>query len=356
MKRLILLVVLLAAAAAVALLFLPYGGFGRETFVDIPRGTGTRAIGRILAHAGVIRHEGLFLLIRALRPAANLKAGEYRFDRPATPFEVFDRIARGDVFLYALVVPEGHNLFDIADHLANEKLMTREGFIAAARDPALVRDLAPRAPSLEGYLFPDTYHFPRKTTPEQLAKLMTDRFRKAWQQLGSPKVDVHELVTLASLVEKEARVGEERPLVASVYVNRLKIGMPLQCDPTTIYAALLENRFRGAIYRSDLDRAHPYNTYQNPGLPPGPIANPGLEALRAALKPAQTEYLYFVARADGSGAHQFSTGLAEHSRAVQQYRRALKQADSSREVARGTQAAPDQPGRPAATQAPPRSH
>ncbi len=314
---------LLAGAAAFMLLFVRAGEFPEETFVELPKGTGTRAIGRLLADAGVIRSEWQFVLIRALRPRATLKAGEYSFRRPASPWQVFDRIARGDVFLYSLVVPEGQNMFDIAGHLASATRMPKDQFLEAARDPSLIRDLDPQAPSLEGYLFPDTYRFPRKTSPEQLAKMMTERFRKAWRQLGPPKAGVHETVTLASLVEKEARVPAERPLVSSVYVNRLKIGMPLQCDPTTAYAALLENRWRGTIYRADLDSPHPYNTYRNAGLPPGPIANPGLESLKAALQPAQTDYLYFVAKGDGSGEHAFSTELAGHARAVEQYRRAV---------------------------------
>ena len=307
----------------------PYAGFSRPVFVDLPRGTGTRAIAERLAEAGVIRSPWQLLAVRALRPSATLKAGEYRFDKLAAPWEVFDRLARGDIFYISLVVPEGNNIFDIAAEVERQGVMPGIEFLAAVRDTSLIRDLDPRAPSLEGYLFPDTYHIPRKIAAEQLARQMTERFRKAWQQLGSPKADVHDVVTQASLVEKEAKVREERPLIASVFANRLKAGMPLQCDPTTIYAALLEDRYRGTIHRSDLDRKHLYNTYQYPGLPPGPIANPGLDSLRAALRPAATEYLYFVARPDGSGAHQFSTGLAEHERAVKQYRRGLRAAQQT---------------------------
>ncbi|HWR52433.1 MAG TPA: endolytic transglycosylase MltG [Bryobacteraceae bacterium] len=329
MRRLLFVVFLLAALAAAGLAILlatPYSGFGNPVFVDIPKGTGTLGMGRKLQDAGVVRSQWLFLAARALRPSSSLKAGEYRFDRALTPWQAMDKIARGDVFLFTLVVPEGHNMFDIADHLAASQVMSRDAFLEAARDPALIRDLAPQAPSLEGYLFPDTYKFQRKTTAQQLTKMLTDRFRKAWDQAGAPKVSVHDTVTLASLVEKEARVAEERSLVASVYANRLRIGMPLQCDPTTIYAARLEDRWRGTIYRSDLDNRNPYNTYQNAGLPPGPIANPGLEAIKAALQPAESPYLYFVAKADGTGAHNFSEALADHSRAVRQYRRAVAQA------------------------------
>jgi UPF0755 protein len=273
-----------------------------------------------------------------------LQAGEYRFDKPASAWDVFGRVARGDVFYYSVAVPEGHNMFDIAAALDQQGIMDAEAFLAAARDTSLIRDLDSRAPTLEGYLFPDTYRVTGQISPPQLAQQMVGRFRRAWRELDSPPVDVHDVVTLASLVEKEARVPGERTLVASVFANRLKAGMPLQCDPTTIYAALLEDRYRGAIHRSDLQSKHLYNTYQHPGLPPGPIANPGIESLKAALQPAATKYLYFVARPDGSGAHQFSEGLAEHTRAVQQYRRGVRageQADGPSGVDRRAPGVPD---------------
>ncbi len=304
-------------------------GFSGETFVDIPKGTGTRGIARMLADAGVIQHPVQFLLVRALRPNARLKAGEYRFDKPASAWRVFDRIARGDIFFYVLAVPEGNNTFDIAAALEREGIMDGKEFLAAAHDPALIRDLDPRAPSLEGYLFPDTYHVTRHTTAGQLCRMMTERFRKAWREVAPPNTDVHGAVTLASLIEKEARLPLERTLIASVFLNRLRLKMPLQCDPTTIYAALLEERYRGAIYRSDLDSKQRYNTYQYEGLPPGPIANPGAQSLRAALYPARTEFLYFVVLPDGSGGHRFSKELAQHARAVEQYRRGLRQAQQA---------------------------
>ncbi len=358
MRRLagfVFLLAVLAAGGLAILLATPYAGFGEEVFVDIPKGTGTLGMGVKLEQAGVVRSQWLFVAARALRPGAKLKAGEYQFNRAVTPWQAMDKIARGDVFVFTLVIPEGHNMFDIADHLAASHIMSRDAFLEAARDPGLIRDLAPQAPSLEGYLFPDTYKFQRKTTAQQLTKILTDRFRKAWDQAGAPQVSVHDSVTLASLVEKEARVPEERPLVASVYANRLRIGMPLQCDPTTIYAARLEDRWRGTIYRSDLDNRNPYNTYQNAGLPPGPIANPGLEAIKAALKPAETPYLYFVAKADGTGAHNFSEALADHSRAVAQYRRAVAEAKEEQAKGSGSVAGPA----PAATRraaAPRRAH
>ena len=301
----------------------PYQSFGAETFVEFPRGTGSRALATALANAGVIRSRWDFLLARALSPGRVLRAGEYRFRQPASPWDVFDRIARGDVFYYALAVPEGKNMFDIAAAAANLGLFTAPEFLDAARDPSLIRDLDPEAPSLEGYLFPSTYHVGRHTTAAALCRMMTLRFREAWSHLDGAAA-VHRTVTLASLVEKESRLPGERPRVAAVFTNRLRLGMTLDCDPSTIYAALEEQRYRGTIHRSDLASGNPYNTYRHAGLPPGPIANPGLDALRAALAPADTDALYFVLRPDGSGAHQFSNNITDHQSAVALYRRAQR--------------------------------
>jgi len=311
-----------------------YAGFQAEVFVDLPKGTSTRGVARKLAGAGVVRSSWQFLLARALRPRATLQAGEYLFRRPASTWEVLDRLVRGDVFYYQFTVPEGSNIFDIAAALEQQEIQPAAKFLEAARDPALIRDLDPQAPTLEGYLFPDSYRLSRYDTAHQLCRQMTDRFRETWQGLAVSGADVHATVTLASLVEKEAKLEQERPVVASVYVNRLRIGMPLQCDPTTIYAALLEDRYRGTIYRSDLENKQRYNTYQHPGLPPGPIANPGRTALEAALRPTQTDYLYFVARPDGSGGHVFSKDMAAHERAVRKYRRGLNQAKQARTAKR----------------------
>jgi UPF0755 protein len=322
-RRLAALVLLLIAAMGLLYWSLEYryAGFQQQVFVDIPRGTGARSIARLLTGAGVIRHEWQFLAARALRPGSKLQAGEYRFQQPASVLDVFDRMVRGDVFYFELPVPEGNNMFDIAAALEARGIMDAAAFVNAARDAELVRDLDPQAPTLEGYLFPDTYRLTRHTGAAQLCRMMVDRFRKAWRQIGSGGTSVHDTVTLASLIEKEARLPVERPMIASVFVNRLHIGMPLQCDPTTIYAALLEDRYHGTIYRSDLDSKQLYNTYQHAGLPPGPIANPGLDSLNAALHPEGSDYIYFVARPDGSGGHQFSKDLAGHVRAVRKYRR-----------------------------------
>lgn len=324
LTRLVLGLAFLGILALGASLALPYAGFQGETFVDIPHGAGTRTIAAELARNGVVRGEWQFLLVRAIRRGSNLQAGEYRFHQPASPWEVFSRIARGDIFYYQLSVPEGNNMFDIAQSVASLGTMTAADFLRAARNPAIIRDLDARAPTLEGYLFPSTYHVTRHMTAAQIAKQMTDAFRKNWRSVAGPGVDVHDTVTLASLIEKESAVAVDRPKVASVYLNRLRIGMPLQCDPTTIYAALLDDRYRGTIYRSDLESGHPYNTYRHAGLPPGPIANPGVASLKAALHPDETDFLYFVAKADGSGGHTFSRDFASHETAVSVFRRSAR--------------------------------
>jgi len=280
----------------------------------------------LLVQAGVVRGRADFLVARLVSQSRVLQAGEYRFNHPATPLEVVGRIARGDIFYYELVVPEGKNMFDIAAAIEQLGLFKASRFLAAARDPHLIRDLDPLAPTLEGYLFPDTYKLGRQTTPEDLCRTMTVKFREAWRSLqrgvNAGTNDVHRTITMASLVEKEGKLPAERPRIAAVFENRLRIGMKLDCDPTTIYAALLDGRYRGVIHRSDLDSDNPYNTYRHAGLPPGPIANPGLAAVRAADAPERSDALYFVARPDGSGAHEFSSTIAAHESAVEKYRHA----------------------------------
>lgn len=310
-----------AGAWVFHLLNQPYKGFSNPVFVDFARGTSTSSMAATLADDGVIRDRWLLLAARGLQRGTNLQAGEYKFDKPASPFEILGRLARGDIYYMELLIPEGFNMFDIAEAVGKLGIIRPEAFLAAARNPAMIRDLDPDAPSLEGYLFPNKYRVYRHTTAQQICRMMTDEFRERWKALGT-NADVHATVTLAAMVEREARRPEERPLVASVFHNRLRIGMKLDCDPTTVYAALLENRYRGAIHRSDLENASPWNTYRHPGLPPGPIANPGLSAIQAALTPAETPYLYFVAKADGSGGHNFSESLVEHYAAVAQYQRA----------------------------------
>lgn len=319
------LVLLVAAAAGYAAFRLtrPYQGFTGEVYLDFARGTPAGRIADMLADNGVVSTRWDFLIARAVRRGRTLQAGEYRFDRAASPLEVFGRIARGDVFYYEVVVPEGYNMFDIAVAVGQLRLFSAEDFLAAARDPAQIRDLDPKAPTLEGYLFPNTYRLVRTTTPAGLCRMMTNKFREVWHGLYTT-ANVHETITLASLVEKESKLVDERPFVAAVFANRARIGMKLDCDPTTIYAALLDRRYRGTIYRSDLASGNPYNTYQHAGLPPGPIANPGMVSIKAALMPADSDALYFVLRPDGSGAHEFSRNIAAHQAATARYRRGLR--------------------------------
>ena len=261
------------------------------------------------------------------RTESTHQAGEYQFDKPASAWDVFDRIVRGDVHYYKLLIPEGSNIFETARIVGSLDFIDEREFLKLARDPAPIHDLAPDAATLEGYLFPSTYHVTRNTTAADIIAMMVSQFRRVWTSLDAgPDADVSRVVTLASLVEKETGVPEERPLVASVFTNRLRRGMKLECDPTVIYAALLEDRYRGVIHRSDLNRRHPYNTYLRVGLPPGPIASPGEASLRASLHPADTNYLFFVAKPDDSGEHVFSSTAAAHNRAVRQYRRAQARA------------------------------
>lgn len=320
MKRILIALILAATASALWILHESYRGFGNETFVRLDRGTGSRTMAHTLAQAGVIRYEWEFLLQRVLHPSAKLQAGEYRFDRPANIDQVFGRIAHGDVYYFEFTVPEGSNIFDIANALEQRGVMRASEFETAAVDTSLIHDLAPSAPTLEGFLFPATYRINHMTTATELCKEMTDNFRRQWRKIPHEGANVQQTVTLASLIEKETGVASERPLVASVFANRLEKGMRLECDPTTIYAALLENRYRRAIHKSDLASQSPYNTYQHEGLPPGPIANPGAESIEAALHPAATNYLFFVAKAEGGG-HNFSADLAAHNKATQAYRK-----------------------------------
>lgn len=318
----LVLLVVGALAFAVWELMTPYQGYQHEVFIELERGTSTKQLAAELENSGVIRSRYSFLLWRALHPKASLQAGEYHFDKPLTPGDVFDRIRRGLIFYEDLIVPEGSNMFDIAELLKTLRSVKSIDFVKAAAEPASIRDLDPQAPSLEGYLFPSTYRVTRKTTAAELCQLMTAEFRRQWRTLtnGQPGMDVHRAVTLASLVEKETAAPSERPLIAAVFDNRLRMSMPLQCDPTVVYAALRNHSYRGTIFKSDLASTDAYNTYTHPGLPPGPIANPGAAALKAALDPPQVSYLYFVAKPGSVGQHAFSSTLAEHEAAVKAYR------------------------------------
>ena len=320
----LLLLVLILAGVGAYVVYAPYGP-STETFVEIAPHTGTRAIAAQLEHAGIIRSRYGFDLIHALRHR-RLQAGEYRFDHPAPMTEVYRRIVRGDIYTRALTIPEGYNIFDIAQAVQDNGFGSRDAFLAAERQhteliAAWTSSNGTRPASLEGYLFPDTYYFARKATPLQMLTAMVHRFRQVSTQLGMTQ-NVTRTVIMASLVEKEVSEPSERPLVAGVFYNRLAKGMPLATDPTVIYAALLEDRWRGTIYASDLQSPSLYNTYKHTGLPPGPICNPGIASLRAALSPAQTDYLYFVS--DAAGHSRFSADLKEHSKQVQAYRDAQK--------------------------------
>lgn len=323
--RVLLLLLLCAAGAGAWLFFVPYGP-SSETFVELTPGSGTAAIGKRLESSGIVRSQYAFDLMR-LWKRGTLRAGEYRFDHPATVAEVYARIVRGDVYTISVTIPEGADIFEIGTKLEQAKLGTRQAFLDEALDQkGLVRDLDASAKSLEGFLFPDTYHFQRKATPAQICAAMVRRFRTVAGQIGL-KGNVHRVVTLASLVERESAVDADRPLVASVFENRLAKNMPLMTDPAVIYGLELNGHWRGAIYQSDLKQDTPYNTYLHAGLPPGPVANPGLRSLHAAMQPAQTDYLYFVAAgANPQGRSLFASSLEEHNHNVAGYRHAMKKA------------------------------
>jgi UPF0755 protein len=319
------LIAILAAGAVAWLVLTPYGP-DTQTLVDVTQGSSAVAIGRKLEAAGVVRSRYVFDLVRWFR-RGKLQAGVYKFDHPAPVTEVYARIARGDVFTITVTVPEGASIFDIAARVQQAGLGTQQDFMAAAvSQTGLIADLDPGAASLEGYLFPDTYRFPPTATAAQMVGAMVRRFRTVAGQLGL-RENVHKVVTIASLVERETAVDAERPLVASVFENRLAKNIPLRTDPSVIYGLELAGIWRGAVYASDLKRDTPYNTYLHAGLPPGPIANPGIPSLHAAMDPPKTNYLYFVAAGtDAQGHSLFAETLDEHNRNVAAYRKAQKKA------------------------------
>lgn len=330
MKRFALFVLLIViGGAAIGAWFYrgvdrPFKGFdGPEQFVEIPAGSGTSAIGRRLADAGVIRDEISFKLALWLSGnARRLQAGEYRFDHAMSARQVADKIARGDVYVRPITFPEGLTAKQMAALYESKDFGEAQEFLDATKNAALVSAVDPVAKDLEGYLFPDTYKLPRTSTADQLVGRMVGSFMKALtpdviEQAEARGMNVRQLVTLASIVEKETGNPAERPLVAAVYANRLKIGMGLQCDPTVIYALERAGRYHGNLTRDDLQFDSRYNTYRYAGLPPGPIASPGRASLEAAASPADVPYLYFVSKNDGS--HAFAATLDEHNRNVQEY-------------------------------------
>lgn len=302
----------------------PYRAFtAAEQFVDIAPGTSAAAIGASLADAGVVRDAETFRAALWLSGRArDLKAGEYRFDRELSPLEVIDRLARGDVYKRLITFREGLMIPEMAKIFEERGFGPAAEFERAARSVALIRDLDPAASDLEGYLFPETYALPRGTTADELVTQMVGLFKRLYDdqlrsEAAAAGLSTRQVVTLASLVEKETARSEERPLVGAVYRNRMKIGMGMQADPTVIYALQRAGRYDGNLSRDDLQFDSPYNTYRYAGLPPGPIASPGLASLQAAVRPAPVPHLYFVSRNDGS--HVFADTLAEHNRNVQQW-------------------------------------
>jgi UPF0755 protein len=324
-----------------------------QTFVMLHPGFSTRRIAAELKSAGVIRSEQAFILWHDLHRHRSLKAGEYLFDKPSNIIDIQKRLRRGDVYFHTVVVPEGFTMFDIARAIEAAGLGPADDFLKVAQsDTALIADLAPAAPSLEGYLFPDTYEFSRMMTMREMAEAMVSQFRKVARQIGliplpegvtpaslnSPhiEVEIHSIVRdpnaapndlertmiMASIIEKETAVAEERPLVASVYYNRLAKKIALDADPSIIYAELLAGTYTGALHHDDVHFNSPYNTYTHAGLPPGPIGNPGKSSLEAAMHPAQSDFYYFVA--DAQGHHRFARTMEEHNKNVDAYRRAMR--------------------------------
>jgi UPF0755 protein len=320
-----------------------------QTFVLLRPGYSTHRIAAELKAAGVIQSEEAFVLWHYVHRGRSLKAGEYLFEKPANIIDVQKRLRRGDVYFHTVVIPEGYTMFDVARAVEAAGLGSADDFLKAAQnDTALIADLAPNARSLEGYLFPETYEFTRMMTMHDMAAAMVKQFRVVAHQIGlvpsaaepkgvsyrtvadSPGMipadaiesAVDRTVIMASIVEKETAVPEERPLVASVYYNRLNKNMALAADPSIIYAELLAGTYQGALHHADMSFKSPYNTYRNAGLPPGPIGNPGRSALEAAMHPAQSDYFYFVA--DAQGHHRFSRSYDEHNKNVAAYRKAMR--------------------------------
>jgi len=293
-----------------------------QTFVLLHPGSSSRRIANELESAGVIRNATAFAIWHRLHHRRSLKAGEYLFEKTATALEIHDRLVRGDVYVHTVVVPEGFNMFEIAQAIQEAGLGSSQDFLkVVTSDTALIADLAPEARNLEGYLFPSTYEFTRTQTMEEMAAAMVKQFHQVAREIGL-NADIEATVTLASIIEKETAVPEERPVVASVYYNRMARKVPLQADPSVIYAELLGGSYGGALHHADLQFKSAYNTYSHSGLPPGPIANPGKTSLEAAMHPAKTDYFYFVS--DGNSHHRFAHSLEEHNKNVASYRRAVK--------------------------------
>jgi len=307
-----------------------------QTIVLLHPGYSTRRIATELKSAGVIRNADALVLWHYVHRKHSLKAGEYLFDKSATSMDVHQRLVRGDVYFHTVVIPEGYNMFDIAQAVQNAGLGSSEDFLkVATSDTVLIADLAPDAKTLEGYLFPNTYEFTRMQGMEEIAAAMVKQFRQVAKEIGltpeakitnvknanAQRNDVPQTVILASIIEKETAAPEERPLVASVYYNRMARHGALQADPSIIYAELLQGAYSGALHHADMQFDSAYNTYTHAGLPPGPIGNPGRSSLEAAMHPADTDYFYFVS--NGNGHHRFAHSLEEHNQNVAAYRKVM---------------------------------
>jgi UPF0755 protein len=302
----------------------PYRGYrDAEVFVDIVSGTSSVSIGRQLVEAGVVADQRTFRI--ALWRSGHerlLQAGEYRFAEPASALDVIGVLARGQVHLRTVTFAEGLTRWEMAEVFSRSEFGDADAFLAASGRVDLIEDLDSAAVDLEGYLFPETYALPRGATADDLVEAMLAQFRRTFDdellaQAAEQEITVRQVVTLASLIQRETGQDDERPIVSAVYRNRLDRRMPLQCDPTVIYALLLDGLYDGNLTRDNLRYDSPYNTYVYPGLPPGPIAAPGAADLRAALAPADVSYVYFVSRNDGS--HVFADTLREHNRNVREY-------------------------------------
>jgi UPF0755 protein len=296
-----------------------------QKFVLLRPGYTTRRIANELQAAGVIRNARAFVFWHYLHRKHSLKAGEYLFDKTANGIDVHNRLARGDIYVHTVVIPEGFTMFDIAAAIQDAGLGSSQDFLnVATSGTALISDLDPDAKTLEGYLFPNTYEFTRTQTMQEMAAAMVKQFRQVTREIGLSSTEqqtIHQAVTMASIIEKETGTADERPVVASIYYNRLAKNMALQADPSVIYAEELQGTYSGALHHADMQYKSAYNTYTHPGLPPGPIANPGKTSLQAAMHPAVTNYFYFVA--DGNGHHRFAHTLEEHNQNVAAYRRAM---------------------------------
>lgn len=300
-------------------------GSSTDMFFVVEKGSRVNTIAQNLKERGVISKKWPFLLgYKLFYSNKSLKAGEYQFHLPLSPKDILNILIEGSVYLHPITIPEGLTRKEISQHLDSEGFVRREDFWDASTRTEGISSLDEEASDLEGYLFPETYHFPQGTPAKKLTEAMVSQFKKTfnenWQNRAREiRMSVREVVILASLIEKETSVPEERTLVSAVFHNRLNRGMKLDCDPTIIYALKQQDRFTDRLRTKDLRLDSPYNTYLYPGLPPGPICNPGRDAIEAALYPAPENYLYFVSKNDGS--HHFSYTLREHLRAVQKYQK-----------------------------------